>query len=127
MGVIAEYGNGEETAKRQLAYVGVGEDGKRRYKSFTAPTKKEAELLAAQYVAQEARKQDTGMRVGEAIDRYIEIKAGILSPSTVLGYKRQRRNCYDQVSGLYVDGLTSSQLQKWISDFSRGNSPKYVP
>lgn len=30
-------------------YIGKGVDGKRKYKSFTAPTKKAAEYLAAQY------------------------------------------------------------------------------
>ena len=31
---------------RCLAYIGKDKEGKRLYKSFTAPTKKEAELLA---------------------------------------------------------------------------------
>ena len=34
---------------RVLAYDGTGADGKRRYKSFTAESKKAAELMAAQY------------------------------------------------------------------------------
>ncbi len=51
-----------------------GRTGSAGYKRFPAPTKKETALLAAQYVAQEARERKTGMRVGEAIDRYIEIK-----------------------------------------------------
>ena len=52
---------------RVLAYTGKGADGKRRYKSFTAPTKKEAELLAAQYMMQEEAREKTGMTVGEQL------------------------------------------------------------
>ena len=37
------------------------ENGKRKYKSFTAPTKKEAELLAAQYNVE--RKEKTEKRI----------------------------------------------------------------
>ena len=39
---------------RILVYSHTDQDGKRRYKSFTAPTKKEAEFLAADY--QDVRK-----------------------------------------------------------------------
>lgn len=111
---------------RALAYVGVGEDGKRRYKSFTAPTKKEAELLAAQYVADQDRRETSGLTVGEALQQYISAKEGVLSPSTVLGYKRLLRNCYDGVADQYVSRVTVVQLQQWVSSFAEVHSPKYT-
>ena len=75
---------------RVLQFVGLDADGKRQYKSFTAPTKREAEFLAAEYVAKKKRPSGR-MTVGEAIDRYIESKDGVLSPTTVSGYQKIRR------------------------------------
>ena len=63
-------------------------DGRRV--SLTADTEKEAVALAAAYKAGMAQKKKSpaAMTVGESIDRYIESKDGVLSPSTVAGYKR---------------------------------------
>ena len=43
---------------RCLAYVGKDKNGKRKYKSFTAPTKKEAELMALTYEQETAELPD---------------------------------------------------------------------
>ena len=63
-------------------------DGKkvRKYKSFTADTRKEAERLAA--VWEYDQEQRAGkLSVHDAIDQYIAVKEAALSPSTVTGYK----------------------------------------
>ena len=67
---------------RVLVYAGK-ENGKNKYKSFTAPTKKEAEFQAAQYAMERKERENGAMTVQEAIDRYIDAKEGVLSPSTV--------------------------------------------
>ena len=75
---------------RVLLYVGT-ENGKRKYKSFTAPTKKQAEYMAAEYaILPGAKKKAESMTLGEDIDRYIATKEGVLSPKTVREYKRLR-------------------------------------
>lgn len=64
----------------------------RRYESFTADTKKESEYLAAEFSHNKKRKSKPGnLTVGEAIDKYIELKNGVLAPSTIASYKRMRR------------------------------------
>ena len=46
---------------RVLQFVGLDADGKRQYKSFTAPTKREAEFLAAE-AAKPPHNQNGGMK-----------------------------------------------------------------
>ena len=57
--------------------------GKRRYESFTAPTKREAELMAEEFGAKKDRRAKHNLRVGEVIDGYITAKTAVLSPSTI--------------------------------------------
>ena len=68
------------------------EDGRRRYASFTAPTKNEALLMAAEFKAGKKRRVQCDLTVGEALDGYIRAKEGVLSPSTIRGYEKMRRN-----------------------------------
>lgn len=45
------------------------------------------------------------MTVGAAVDRYIESKSSILSPSTVLGYRRTKKRMED-IIGVQLNDLT---------------------
>ena len=59
---------------RVQVYAGKDSEGKIKSKSFTASTKREAEYLALQY-QQERKEPAADMTVGQAIDKYIEIKS----------------------------------------------------
>lgn len=116
---------------RAQLYMGKDATGKRQYKSFTAPTKREAERLALEYVPEEIGETDPmlEMTVGEAIDRYIALKEGVASPATTLGDKRKRKNCFGfaNMQNLPAASLSAAQVQLWISEFSAsGKSPKYI-
>ena len=80
---------------RVRVYDGKDQNGKDRYKSFTAPTKKQAEYLAAEYAATKkiGEQASDDKTLAECYARYIEIKRNTLSPTTVLEYERaaQRR------------------------------------
>ena len=69
-------------------------DGKRVGRTF--PTKEEAEYWAAGLKTKimEENRSPWKMTVGAAVDRYIESKSSILSPSTVLGYKRTKKRLF---------------------------------
>lgn len=57
---------------------------KRVYERFTAPTRKEAEYLAAEFQMNKSRKKSMEtMTVAQAIESYIDSKSNILSPSTI--------------------------------------------
>lgn len=110
---------------RALAYIGTV-NGKRKYKSFTAPTKKEAERMAAEYVAEKDRIQSSAMTLGEVIDRYISTKENILSPTTINCYRSIRNN---QLIGLMdrpIDAIAKEELQAAINKEAEVLSPKTI-
>lgn len=104
-------------------YIGTDAAGKRIYKRFTAATKKEAEYLAAEFVAK--KKRPVGrMTVGEAIDRYIESKDGVLSPTTVNEYRKMRKNYLQSIMGTQLDRLTQEDVQRAVNAEAKAHSAK---
>lgn len=100
---------------------------KRIYESFTAPTKKEAELMAAEFaVTKDVKKRPENMTLYEAIDKYIQIKEGVLSPTTVRTYKSARRTHFEDIGDLSIRDINSSAIQSWISDLSKRLQPKTI-
>ena len=109
---------------RVLAYVGKGVT-KSGYKSFTAPTKKEAERLAAAFVPPEPAEGVSDITVGQAIDNYIAMKDAVLSPSTIRGYHVVRRNWLQPLMDIRVYELTQADVQKAVNaEAAAGRSPK---
>ncbi|HBF65577.1 MAG TPA: site-specific integrase [Clostridium sp.] len=72
--------------------------------SFTAPTKKEAEYQAALFKLKNERRTEVTITLGDAIEGYINSKDGILSPSTIRGYK--------QIKKTYLHGLQDQKLSE---------------
>lgn len=66
-------------------FVGLDENGKKIRESFTAPTKWEAEKMAAEYIVN-GMKRKARFTVADAIDGYISAKKNVLAPSTLRGY-----------------------------------------
>ena len=101
-------------------------DGKRHYESFTAPTKREAELKAAEWSTKKTLRYQAGLTVREAIDGYINAKTGVLSPSTIRGYRKMQRNNYQVIEDKYIKKLTTEDLQLFVSNIAQTLSPKSV-
>lgn len=93
--------------------------------SFTAPTRKEAEYLAMQFLMSEREKNDH-IKVGHAIDKYIEHRSAILSPSTIRGYRTIQRNNIDAIADMRVEDVTSEDIQRFINLLSQSLSAKTV-
>jgi integrase len=106
-------------------YDGKDADGKERYQSFTAATKKQAEYLAAEYAAKKKRHVEH-MTVGEAIDRYIASKDAVLSPTTIAEYKRMRRNYLQSLMSIPIDRLSREQIQVAVNEQAKQVSAKTV-
>ena len=102
------------------------QDGKKHLESFTAPTKAEAEMKAAEFAAPKKRKLKNDLTVGEDIDGYISAKENVLSPSTVRGYIKMRNNNFAPIEKKKIKNLTSEDLQMFISTLSLTESPKTV-
>lgn len=92
--------------------------GKKHVKSFTAPTKAGAELMAAEFArTKKSRRQALKAgTVGALVDEYIEIMTPTLSPSTIAGYKRARRNAFPELMETPVARLTAARIQQAIND-----------
>lgn len=102
------------------------ENGKRKYESFTAWTKQEAELKAAEYKANKSRLDRSDLKVCEAIDGYIKAKSGVLSPSTIREYIRMQKTNYSDLDNVKIKKLTLEQIQLWVSGLSLKLSAKSV-
>ena len=107
-------------------FIGVDENGKRKYKSFTAPTKKEAEYQAAQFNLTRREKPKCELTVKEAITRYIDTKNNVFSPSTVKNYRGYLRTGFTEIESIKVKDLTEDKIQRWINDLAKSHSPKTV-
>lgn len=110
---------------RVLAYAGTDPAGKRKYVSFTAPTRKQAEFLAAEYSAKRRAPVAT-LTVGDAIDRYIDSKDGVLSPTTINGYRNLRRYHLAGIMSTRIDKLTREDVQREINTEAKRCSAKTV-
>lgn len=100
-------------------------DGKYHYKSFTADSKKEAEALAAEYLANKKNIDETSKTLSEEIQRYITLKNSVLSPSTIRNYKSIAKVIDgNKIANLYVNQISSIDIQEYVSTMSIGNSKK---
>lgn len=104
------------------------EDGKRKYKSFTAATKKEAEYLAAQYMMEkdEKKKELPECTLHEAMGNYCSLKSNVLSPTMLREYRRTRDYNYASIRDIRISEITNDDIQRWANDFSGSHSPKSV-
>lgn len=97
-------------------------DGKRY--SFTHKKKTTAKKMAEDFLE---RKADiTATPLGIAIDEYIDLKSNVLSPSTVRGYRKVRRNNFQELMPVPVRELDSETIQRAINRMSADHSPKSV-
>ena len=106
-------------------------NGKRRYKSFTAQTKKEAEYLAAKYMSSiDERKNDENNNLfSKELSRYISKKENVLSPSTIKGYKNIERMLNKNFHDFYyikISKITNDDVQDVVNKLTKDKSPKTV-
>ena len=112
------------------------EDGstkkKRIYKSFTSDDpskegKKLAELAAVNYAASKKTKGNgCDLNFGEALDDYIAKRTAVLSPRTIMDYKRIRKNDIQGLMELKICDITQDDIQAAINQDAKIHSPKTV-
>lgn len=127
----SKWGDSIATAKklpsgsfRVNLYIGKDTNGKRKYKSFTAPTKKEAEYLAAQYNQIHIDVNRSELLLSDAVERYIKSKENVLSPSTVRGYYAILRNYLPCLMQTRLKELNTEVIQEQFNVFAKDHSPK---
>ena len=101
-------------------------DGKRVSVVEESPALAQAKAVAMKAGLIEKKKIGSSMTVGEAIDRYIESKDAVLSPSTIAGYKRVRKNALQGIMDVEIAELRQEDVQREINRMSKDKSPKSV-
>lgn len=101
-------------------------DGRRKGRTFD--TEKEAVYWAAgiKARAKEAEKSPLSLTVTAAVDRYIESKDAVLSPSTIKGYRQVKGNLMGGIALVKIEDLTQEKVQQWVNGLAREKSPKTV-
>lgn len=105
------------------------ENGKARYVSLTADTKKAVELMAAEYNLRKMRTvtgDPDDLTFDQAAQRYINSKDIVLSPNTITGYHVIMRNYLDLLRSKGIHSITNEDIQNQINVLSRDHSPKTV-
>ena len=114
--------------KNRLDYIDA--EGKKHWKSFTGRSMEEVDYMIMQWKLSRGQEPDHrgDLTVSEAVLRYIESKAHVLSPSTLKAYHSLRENHIEGslLGAVYLNDLTIKDVQMWISDLSRDHSPKSV-
>lgn len=102
-------------------------DGKPIRKSFTHHDKKHLLAIAHEYA--DKHRNTRRKTIEQSIDAFISAKTPVLSPSTIRAYTslaKTLKSQYAAFCGLYVDGMTSKELQKLINALADTHTPKTV-
>lgn len=100
---------------RCRVYSHTDSDGKKIYESFTASTRNEAELLAAQFKNGKTRRAAGDLTLSECISGYIESRKAILSPATVRTYNDGLKRINPIIGKLKVKRIDTAAIQSFIS------------
>lgn len=89
--------------------------------------KKKAEFKLRELMAGIEKEKKALLTVGMAIDKYIEARSQVLSPTTVRGYKNIRRNYLQSLMPLDLATVTPMDIQLAVSaDAMSGKAPKTI-
>lgn len=108
-------------------YIQIMVDGERRGKTFDTPEEAQFWAAGVKTKCRELQKPVRRMTFGEAVDRYIENKSLVLSPSTVAGYKRIKKNLMPTISKTLLPDLSQQKIQRWVNALVKeGKTPKTI-
>lgn len=101
-------------------------DGKRQSVTASTPEEAHAQAIAIQAGFLQLRRDPGSLTVEQAIDRYIESKDAILSPSTINGYRKIKASHVDAIKDIPIGTLTQQKVQRWVNELARQHAPKTV-
>lgn len=103
-------------------------DGKRISVVDEDPAMAQARAVAmsAGLLEQKKEKAKTGKTLREAIDDYVKMKSGVLSPSTIRGYRTIKEHRFKALMDRPIDKITKADVQKAVSLEAKEVSPKTV-
>lgn len=104
----------------------VSVNGKRESVVDADPMVARAKALALRANLVSANAPIPSLTIGAAMDRYIESKDAVLSPATVAGYKRIRKNALQGIMNVKLAALTQEKVQREINAMAKQKSPKSI-
>ena len=101
-------------------------NGKRKQivKSFTAPTRSEAEFMALDYKRNHNARETRTETLREVLERYIEQRDNVLSPSTIRGYRGYMNGILTDLLDTKIADIDTEVLQAWINKHATERSAK---
>lgn len=89
---------------------------KRIYKSITASSTTEANLIKAEIKSGKKKIGNYGnLTLSEAIDKYIESSDSVLSPSTIRGYRTIQRNSFKMLMPMQLSKINNAILKEAVN------------
>lgn len=115
-------------AWRCQVYLGKDASGKKQMKSITRTDYYECLEEAARLAKHhhETERDNSLLTLKEAIDRYINLKDGVLSPSTIRSYSSMQDNHLQQLMDVPLKNITRNKAQAAINEEAKNFSPKTV-
>lgn len=107
-------------------YIQVMVDGKRLGQSFDTDLDAIYWASGIKTKSIEETKSPRSLSVSEAVDRYIDSKSAVLSPSTIVGYKRIKDGWMGSIQSVKLPDLTQEKIQRWVNQLAKEKSPKTV-
>lgn len=113
---------------RVYVYAGKDENGKRQYKSITESTERKANLAALEWQERykEVTRNASNMTLGEAIEAHISSLSNILSPATIAGYHRIKKNHLQSLMQTKLSRITEKAVKAEANKEAGKYSPKTV-
>ncbi|MGO5114211.1 tyrosine-type recombinase/integrase [Candidatus Avoscillospira sp. LCP25S3_F1] len=90
------------------------------------PRTAHAKALAIKADVVKVRSKPQDMTVREAIDRYIDSKDSVLSPTTIKNYRKIPQNNLQGIMGTRLGDLTQEAIQRAVNEDAKKLSPKSV-
>lgn len=109
-----------------VVYLGRDTNGKRQYHKETFDTYKEACLAASRIKLENKTRMRSGLTVHKAMEQFIDSVDGILSPTTVAGYRQLHRNAYHGILHVPLEKLTTQMVQVCMNQYALARKSKTV-
>ncbi len=111
---------------RVVIIAGHDVNGKRIYKSFTAPEEWMAIKMAQDFKRDPFDVKFDQLTLREAFDRYTSSRENIIELTTVRSYHQIAENCFRCIMDKQLKSLTALDIQVAVNEESARVSPKYV-
>lgn len=112
---------------RTQVLIGRDSNGKRVYKSFTAATAKQADLLALQWQADNPTGDANADTLRRAMADFIRTREAVLSPSTIRGYNSIRKELekgFPRLVARKIGLINGDDIQSLVNDLLQTRSAK---